>query len=563
MLSPASYVSLAGSVLPNKTDARRLAPCASEERLAVLLFLRFAANDSDITERARNLSLQPPGQRTYAKRSDFQPDPRARELIEAFAARHGLRVGWPADCGGLIARLEGSVARCNAAFRVELHDYFSPAGDFRGYEGAVSLPREVAPVVRGVFGLAGRPGPRPSPVNQNRRPGPEELPGPLEGNSAENAARAYRFPGGTGRNQKIGIIEEDAHVSLSDMGTYLGDLGVLRVPEVLTLPAAGDPDEDGFSSGAAYSLQIAAALVPEAAFVLYDIRGYPVDDWQAGFLLALLNALLGSQTIDVLLINPGGPEYCWSRDELNVLSLLFALGACLGISICVPSGDFGAAGFDPSRSKSIANVHFPASSPFVLSCGGTELHFATKAERKLDFEAVWNDLDRSEKPRATGGGISSVFSPPPFYQEGCHLPPSQNAESGTGRGVPDVAANAAPDSGYRLYQNGSWTENACGTTLAAAIWGALLVRINEALGANLGWVNPLLYRFQIAEGLQVCSPVYAAGRENCNGPLSRRFPAAYCAKADANYNACAGLGTPRGESLLNAFRNIKSAAEQD
>lgn len=525
MLSPSSYVSLPGSVLPKFAEARRLAPCAPEKRIRVLLVLRFAREDPLVAAQAEELSLLPPGSRAYAARGDFAPVGEAREPIERFARTFDLRVGWPPDCGGLIVWLEGRVERLNAAFRVELHDYYSPAGDFRGFEGALSLPRDLGRVVRGVFGLAGRARPRLPEAKERPRPTPQDLPGPLPGNAPQQIARCYNFPEelrGAGRT--IAIIEE-----------LYGE----------------QPDP---ASGASPVRQLLAALVPEAAVLPFDPAERPVDDWPAAVVFALVAAVLGPRESDVLLIDLGDSEFAWTGDELNFVSLLLGVAACLGLSVCAPAGDFGATGFDPSRAAFAANVHFPASSPYVLACGGTELGFRGQRERSLAHEAVWNELGRSEKPRATGGGVSRVFAVP-VYQN-CGVKIVADPPVAAGRALPDVAANASGRSGYRLLRAGEWEEQVGGTALAAALWAALLLLVGEGLGARLGWVQPLLYRFQIKDRAGVCRRVYFPESENCNGPLNRRYPAKFCATEEQPFSACTGLGSPDGRRLLEAFRAL-------
>jgi hypothetical protein len=87
-----------------------------------------------------------------------------------------------------------------------------------------------------------------------------------------------------------------------------------------------------------------------------------------------------------------------------------------------------------------AHVWFPASSPYVLGCGGTAVTLAGSA---VVSESVWHD-----GAIGTGGGISEYY-PTPDFQIGVGLPRSVN-DGHEGRGVPDVAALAANMPGYRI-----------------------------------------------------------------------------------------------------------------
>ncbi len=94
--------------------------------------------------------------------------------------------------------------------------------------------------------------------------------------------------------------------------------------------------------------------------------------------------------------------------------------------------------------------------------------------------------------QTTGGGISRLF-PVPSWQEHVALPRSLNAGASPGRGVPDVAANADPRTGYLVQVTGAGTRIICGTSSAAPLWAALIARINQRLGTRVGYINPLLY----------------------------------------------------------------------
>jgi kumamolisin len=133
--------------------------------------------------------------------------------------------------------------------------------------------------------------------------------------------------------------------------------------------------------------------------------------------------------------------------------------AMLGVTVCVASGDNGAANDQPRLWDGRAHVNFPASSPFALACGGTRL-IANGAT--ISQESVWNqhkaEFDQSTGPDgsfgAGGGGISQTF-PLPGYQSSANVPPSVNPGGKSGRGVPDVTGDADPDSGYNIYFGGA------------------------------------------------------------------------------------------------------------
>ncbi len=158
--------------------------------------------------------------------------------------------------------------------------------------------------------------------------------------------------------------------------------------------------------------------------------------------------------------------------------------ALLGITVVCSAGDYGT---PTTFHDGEAWVDYPASSPHVIACGGTTL---SSLGASIVAETVWNTS--ADMGQTTGGGISRLFPVPP-WQEHVALPRSLNAGASPGRGVPDVAANADPRTGYLVQVTGAGTKIICGTSSAAPLWAALIARINQRLGTRVGYINPLLY----------------------------------------------------------------------
>jgi kumamolisin len=197
----------------------------------------------------------------------------------------------------------------------------------------------------------------------------------------------------------------------------------------------------------------------------------------------------------------------------------------MGVTVTVAAGDNGSAdGVDDEN----AHVDFPASSPFSLACGGTRLQ---GSGAKISAETVWNDGPNS----ATGGGVSDNLAIP-SYQSSAKVPKSVNSGHFAGRGVPDVAGNADPESGYEVRVDGSNTVVG-GTSAVAPLWAGLIALFNQKLGKPAGFLNPLLYSTVASNGAlhQVT--------EGNNGAF----------KAGPGWNACTGLGTPDGAKILAAL----------
>src|SRR5262249_34441761 len=201
--------------------------------------------------------------------------------------------------------------------------------------------------------------------------------------------------------------------------------------------------------------------------------------------------------------------------------------AVLGVTVCCSAGDYGASSeFLDGR----AWVEYPASSPYALACGGTTL---CSRGGTIISEVVWNKA--AQFLQATGGGISQVF-PLPAWQHSADVPDSVNPGGGRGRGVPDVAANADPVTGYLVQVHGRTTV-ICGTSAGAPLWAALIARINQSLGRPVGYINPYLY--QSVEHHRAFNDIVFGG----NGVYAAR----------KGWDACTGWGSPNGTGLLYAL----------
>src|SRR5207247_1187499 len=129
------------------------------------------------------------------------------------------------------------------------------------------------------------------------------------------------------------------------------------------------------------------------------------------------------------------------------------------------------------------HTDFPASSPFCLACGGTNLHASGTS---ISQETVWNN---GPNKGASGGGVSSFFALPP-YQAGLQVARTQGGTQALAmRGVPDVCGDADPQTGYDVRVDG---QNLVigGTSAVAPLWAGLIARINAAKARRAGFINP-------------------------------------------------------------------------
>jgi len=146
---------------------------------------------------------------------------------------------------------------------------------------------------------------------------------------------------------------------------------------------------------------------------------------------------------------------------------------------------------------------------------------------------VWNDgVGRG----ATGGGVSEAFALP-GWQTTVGVP----SPAGTaGRGVPDVAGVADPQTGYQVRVDGKDLVIG-GTSAVAPLWAALVARLAQATGRRFGLLQPALYDAVTAGDVP---PGFRDVTSGSNGAYS----------AGKGWDPCTGLGVPDGTALLAALR---------
>lgn len=436
-------------------------------------------------------------------------------LIQDFAAQSGLTVIEVAAARRLI-RLRGDAAAMQAAFRTTLHHYRHNEHRFRGRSGSLSLPGDVAAVVEAVLGLDTR-----------KIAAPRSVIRPAASTAASflpNAvAKFYQCPPGlTGAGQCIALIELGGGYNAADTKAAFGAMG-LAPPDVVAVTLDGGANkptpDDGADGEVALDIQVAGGVAPGAKIAVY----FTVNT-DAGFIDAITTASHDSTNKPkIISISWGGPEAGWAAQSQSAMTSALQDAAMLNISVFVAAGDNLAT---DGLADGQAHVDFPASSPWAIGCGGTLITVANDA---IAAERAWN-----EGSSGTGGGISAVYAVPDFQ---AHLNlPANISGGGAGRGVPDVAGNADPNSGYIIIVSGQ-RQVVGGTSAVAPFWAGLTALINQNAATPAGFFLPTLYG------------AAAALRDITQG---NNKPSGSDIGYDAGpgWDACTGLGVPIGTALL-------------
>jgi kumamolisin len=416
--------------------------------------------------------------------------------------------------------LTGPVGAMKKAFGVQLGIYEVPEAGirYRGRTGSISVPPEIRSAVVAVLGLDDRPVAKPH-VRQKKKLSP------APGFTPVQLAKLYNFPpelDGTG--QTIGIIELGGGYTTDDLTTYFNDLG-LTPPSVTAVSIDGGMNQPGNSADVEVMLdiEVAGAVAPGANIVVYF-----APNTDQGFVDAISEAAHDSaNNPSVISISWGASEDSWTEQSRNAMEAALQDAAAVGVTVTVAAGDNGAT---DGASDGSLHVDFPAASEYVLSCGGTKVEASATA---ITSEVVWNELTSNEG--ATGGGVSKFFGLPDYQKHvGVPLQPEIRF---AGRGVPDVSGDADPNTGYQIRVDGK-NELIGGTSAVAPLWAGLFALMNQQLGKPLGFANPNLY--------QIGSPAFRDILHGTDGHY----------RATRGWDACTGLGSPNGATLLEALQSL-------
>jgi subtilase family serine protease len=370
----------------------------------------------------------------------------------------------------------------------------------------------------------------------------------------------------------------------------------------------GAPSEAAGSAESDLDVEQSGALAPGAHVTVYQAPNSDSGYADAFFAAASQNVADtvsaswgGSETLLQASAVTGGaaPAYAQAFDEA------FLELAAQGQSTFAAAGDAGA--YDASGDLGTTNlsVNDPGDSPFVTSVGGTTLggtitasvggatvKATIPAQRTWGWDWLWPDYAKfgysteasfAAAVVAGGGGGYSSFEPAPLYQEtlaqqgaanpgrysavryltparygtvdGLYLPthwtfataPTVQQGEGTGRGLPDLAVDADPFTGYLLYDplaspalQGGWG----GTSFGAPQLNGAAALIDQAVGHRTGLWNPAIYGFAVS-ARSPFTPLSAQGRSNDN--------LYYTGTPGQVFNPGSGLGYPDLAKLARDF----------
>lgn len=346
--------------------------------------------------------------------------------------------------------------------------------------------------------------------------------------SVPDICRAYNWPVNLTGGGVIAIVELDGGYVPSDLKAFFDSIGQ-PMPNITEISIDGTKNNPGQHIGEELDPDIEVALDIEIAAAAYyvatgkpaTINLYWANDANPGAIAAAIRAAT-ADGCDVCSISWGSDEANWAawsqqggQDYVADQESAASAATQAGMIVLASSGDNDSSDGGPTP----ANVDAPASCPHVIGCGGTS--------KTPTSETVWNDNPGQTNGEGTGGGYSTIF-PRQSFQSTAPYPPRYllpGAPNGNGRMVPDIAANADPNTGYWMFVHGHQIPMG-GTSAVAPLYAGLFAAFGRKLGyiTDRLWANPLCFN-DIIQG------------EN----------GAY--QALVGPDPCTGLGSPIGSKL--------------
>ncbi|MDX2548310.1 S53 family peptidase [Streptomyces sp. WI04-05B] len=530
----------------------------------------------------------------------FGASPAQVAAVKAWLTASGLKVT------GVTAHyvtVTGDVAAAEKAFSTQLHNYAKGKKTYRAPAKAASAPESLKGAVLTVTGLDNAPHTAthddtlPAPETVFRNSGPfstyygsntastlptaygAQIPYAVQGYTGKQLRAAYGAGSWTGKKVRVAITDAYASPYIAgDAATYAdahGDATYRKGQLKQVLPANYTNTEDCSAAGwyGEETLDVEAVhAVAPAADITYVGSASCMDD----DLIDALSKVVDKHLADIVSNSWGGAEADETPDLAAAYDQVFKLGAVQGIGFYFSSGDNG----DEVVNTGQKQVDTPANSAWVTAVGGTSL--AVGRGDKYQWETGWGtekaSLSADGKswtnfPGAytsgAGGGTSATVAEP-FYQKG--LVPDYLAKANSSKGnrvVPDIAAIADPNTGFKVGQTQTLPAGGTaydeyrigGTSLAAPVIAAVQALAQEARGGKaIGFANPAIYATYASHakvyhdvtdnptgyGLAVARIDFANGYDATDGILTsvRSLGKDSSLQAVRGYDDVTGVGSP-------------------
>jgi kumamolisin len=534
---PARSIALAPVYRPPAQDLYRLllrrsldlGPVASRQRVSFLVALR---NPSARQQQADLAAIYDPRSPRYGRFESLSqwaarsgPPAAGIRSVQQRLERLGLAGRW--QRGGSSMEIAGPARVMARVFGVRVRRYRANDGQrFWASAQDPQLPIWLRRVVAGTGHLSGYAISGLNPAFRPLRLVPPNGLTPSDMLTAYNV-RPLRQRGFDGSGQTIAFIEIDGYHQ-ADLDAFTNHFGLPAMhPKVMYGSRLTD-----VSGETELDMEVAHEIAPGARLLLYNCS----SNCSSTDIVSVEQAAARDNPRGVISVSLGGCEVTEGATDANAEKSAFDQADAQGESVLVASGDSGAfecltEDWGAAPTSQYLGLSCPACAPSVTAVGGTRL--------SLSQNGTWYREEAWEDPlqtSGTGGGVSTIFGRP-AWQTG---PGTSNSfNTGNMREVPDVAADADPQTSAEIYVNGSFVEVG-GTSQAVPIWAGIAAVMNQYLEANgghaAGFLNPALYA--LASQAQAYPPFH----DVVTG-TNLYYP------AGTGYDLATGLGTPNTWNL--------------
>jgi len=268
----------------------------------------------------------------------------------------------------------------------------------------------------------------------------------------------------TGAGQTIAIVDAYGSPTIqNDLQVFNNQFNLppanLQVVYPNGKPRKTDP---GWALETSMDVEWAHAIAPDAKILLVVAPSASITDLLAAIDYATSH---GAQVV----------SNSWGGSEFSSESSYNSHFSHPGVTYFASSGDSG------------AGVSWPASSPYVVSVGGTTLNVDPSGNYLS--ESAWS---------GSGGGLSAYVSRPAYQDVVSQL-------VGASRGNPDIAFDADPNTGVAVYdttryqgQSGWYVVG--GTSLSAPAWAAIVALADQSRNTPLSSNETLNALYSLGSG---------------------------------------------------------------
>jgi xanthomonalisin len=496
---------------------------AADHPLHVVIGMKLR-NPDQLQAFLRNVTT--PGNAAYGKflspdqfKAQFGPTEAQVQAVVAHLQQSGFTNIQVAP-NNLLIEADGNASAATTGFHTSIKRFESGGREFFANDAPALVPAALGESVNAVLGLQNVS--VKHTLHHVYHPERVTVPGPASSTQAAAAVAAHHpqdfaaIYGGSSvpaaTNTAVGIITWGSITqTVTDLNSFTASAGLATVNSTITKVGSGtfanDPDSNGEWSLDSQDIVGIAGGVKQLIFYTSANGNSSSSGITDAGITATYNKAVTDNIAKLINVSLGEDETAAEESGTQAADdAIFQQAVAQGQIFSIASGDAGVYQWstDPTSGSPgyVANsagtvkidlTHYsvsePASSPYVIQVGGTQL---STSGTTWSGETVWNEGlsaiapsqgDNNQRLWATGGG-TSLYEAAPSWQS--------SVSSSTKRVGPDLSFDAASSSGALIVVNGS-TEQVGGTSLASPLFVGAFARIESAANNAIGFPASKFY----------------------------------------------------------------------